>query len=161
MLGSIAQDSKGHERFVKVLAGCQKENGNIVVLIENDNKVKPERYRVTLFANGTSACRHEVDGKHEGCPARGRCYHIQAVRCIASLFTENGYLAKHKAPKSMQYYYFDDEAAAKPEIYSVVNEASQVVLGAELDDVYAKLSSTKKVSTVGALNGNRGFSFWR
>lgn len=158
MIGSIAQDGKGHERFVTVLAGCQKENGNIVVLVEND---KAEKYRVTLFANGTSACRHEVDGHHEQCPARGRCYHIQAVRCIASLFREDGYLSKEKAPRSMQGFYFDDEPAALDDAYNVVNEASQVVVGAELDDMYAKLATTKQVSTSGALNGQRGFSFWR
>lgn len=158
MLGSIAQDSKGHERFVKVLAGCQKLNGNIHVLVENN---KAEKYRVTLFANGTSACRHEVNGHHEACPGRGRCYHINAVRCIASLFTEDGYLSKEQAPKSMQGFYFDDEPAALDESYNVVNEASQVVVGAELDDVYAKLATTKQVSMAGALNGNRGFSFWR
>lgn len=159
MLGSIAQDSKGHERFVTVLAGCQKVNGNIHVLVEND---KSEKYRVTLFANGTSACRHEVNGKHEACPARGRCYHIAAVRCIASLFTENGYMSKEEAPRSMQYYYFDDApTAALDDAYNVVNEASKVVVGAELDDMYAKLATTKQVSTSGALNGQRGFSFWR
>lgn len=158
MLGSIAQDSKRRERFVEVIAGCKKLNGTICVAIKNSEN---EIYRVTLFPNGTSTCRHQNGSTHEGCASRSHgCYHVQAVRKIASLFTENGYLAKHKAPKSMQYYYFDDEPAAL-DAYNVVNEASQVVVGAELDDVYAKLASTKKVSTAGALNGNRGFSFWR
>ena len=161
MLGSIAQDSKRRERFVEVIAGCKKLNGTICVAIKNSEN---EIYRVTLFPNGTSTCRHEKDGKHEGCPSRGRCYHVQAVRLIASLFTENGYMSKEQAPRNMQYYYFEDvveQAAVALEDYNVVNEASQVVVGAELEDVYAKLAFTKKVSTAGALNGNRGFSFWR
>ena len=161
MLGSIAQDSKRRERFVEVIAGCRKESGTICVAIKNS---EGEKYRVTLFPNGTAACRHQKDGKHEACPSRGRCYHIAAVRLIASLFTEDGYMSKEQAPKNMQYYYFEDvveQAAVALEDYNVVNEASQVVVGAELEDVYAKLAFTKKVSTAGALNGNRGFSFWR
>jgi hypothetical protein len=138
MLGSIAQDSKRRERYVKVLAGCRKQNGTICVAIENSNV---EVYRVTLFPNGTSACRHEVNGRHEACPARGRCYHIQAVLKIASLFTDEGYLPKEEAPKDMQYYYHEDEV----ETAAVAGDKSYQQA---LSEAYEQLGATKKVSTI-------------
>jgi hypothetical protein len=137
MLGSIAQDCKGRERYIEVLAGCRKENGTICVLIKNSNR---EKYRVTLFPNGTSACRHEVKGRHEACPARGRCYHIRAVMLIASLFTDEGYLSKEQAPKVMQDYYHDDEV-------ETAATAGDKSYEEALTAVYEQLGATKKVST--------------
>lgn len=62
-------------------------------------------------------------------------------------------MAREQAPKSMQYYYFDDPT---PE-YNVVNEAVEVVAHAELGDVYER----HPLSERGAISSNRGFSFWR
>ena len=141
MLGSIAQDSKRKERYVKVVAGCKKLNGTICVAVENSTG---EKYRVTLFPNGTTACRHEVNGRHEPCPSRSHgCYHVQAVRKIACLFTDEGYLPKEQAPSDMQYLYFDDV-----EVAAVVGDKSY---NEALSQAYEQLATTKKTSIADSL----------
>lgn len=158
MLGSIAQDSKRRERFVEVIAGCKKLNGTICVAIKNSEN---EIYRVTLFPNGTSTCRHQNGSTHEGCASRSHgCYHVQAVRLIASLFTAEGYLEMHEAPRAMQYYYHED----------VPTETGDKSYAQALDKAYEKLGATKKTTNHipqkkecarGTLSSNRGFSLMR
>lgn len=135
MLGSIAQDSKGRERYIKVLAGMIKPSGTIHALIEND---KGEKYRITRYPSGASMCRHEVNGKHEPCPSRGRCYHVQAVRMVSALFTEDGIMTREQAPRELQYYYHED--------VEVAAEAGDKSYGEALDNAYEQLGATKRVS---------------
>jgi hypothetical protein len=142
MLVSMVQDCKRKERTITVLAGFKKANGNIHAQIKND---KGERYHVTLRPNGSFECRHEVNGKHEACPASAkthyvrRCYHVQAVERIACLFTDEGYLPKHLAPRDMQYLYFNDEPAAA----AITGDKSYEEA---LSAAYEQLGATKKVS---------------
>jgi hypothetical protein len=155
----MVQDCKRKERTITILAGFKKANGNIHAQIKND---KGERYHVTLRPNGSFECRHEVNGKHEACPASAkthyvrRCYHVQAVERIACLFTDEGYLPKQLAPRDMQYYYHEDEPAAA----AVAGDKSYQQA---LSEAYEQLATTKKttqsiagsLATRGLMRGQR------